>query len=250
MGIALVTGASSGIGLEMAKILDSMGHRVVLVARSAPALEALAASLTDAMVVVADLGTPDGPSKVIAAVPDVDIVINNAGFGECGPVATSDAGRLLEMIQVNCSALTALTAAYLPAMLERGSGHILNVASTAGFQPGPTMAVYYATKAYVLSFTEAVAEEARGSGVGVTAFCPGAFTSGFQATAHAENTRLVKGRKLPTSQDMASAAIRAMERNKVVAIPGLANKLGALSPRISPRSLVRRVAGYIQAEAP
>jgi len=248
MARAIVTGASSGVGKAMAQRLDRDGHEVVLVARSTDALEELARSMTGARIVTADLADPEGAETVFSEAPGADILINNAGFGEFGPFASSDLSRAQAMIQVNCSSLTALTGKYLPAMLERGTGHIMNVASTAAFQPGPTMAVYYATKAYVLSFTEAVAEEVRGSGVSVTAFCPGAFASGFQATAHVEESRLVKGRKLPSAEEMAEAALRSMQRGEVVAVPGLANKVGAFMPRLTPRPIMRRVVSFIQRE--
>src|SRR5487761_2278392 len=142
----------------MAKELDAQGHHVILVARSRDALDALAGSLNNARVVVADLSLSEGPSLVAAAVASADILVNNAGFGDVGPFAESDPAFVLSMIQVNCSALTELTRIYLPGMLARGEGKILNLASTAAFQAGPNMAVYFATKAFVLSFTEAIAE--------------------------------------------------------------------------------------------
>ena len=153
------------------------------------------------------------------------------------------------MVEVNVVALTDLTARWLPGMVRRRSGRILNVSSTAAFQPGPGMAVYYATKAYVLSFTEAIAEELRGSGVTATAFCPGAFASGFQATAGLEGSRLLRGRTLPTSEQMAVAALDAMDRGKVVSVPGALNKIGAASPRFAPRPIVRRAVKWMQADA-
>jgi len=247
--VAIVTGASSGLGREMAIQLGTSGNRVVLVARRQAALEELAASLPDSQVVVADLGTSGGARMVIDAVPAADILVNNAGFGECGLFADSDADRALEMIQVNCASLTALCRGYVPGMLQRRSGKVLNIASTASFQPGPTMAVYYASKAYVLSFTEALAEELRGSGVTATAFCPGAFASGFQDVANARNTRLIRGRRLPSSAEIAGLALKAMDRGDVVSVPGFMNKVGAATIRFSPRPIVRRVVHYIQAEA-
>lgn len=249
MATAIVTGASSGIGREMALRLGRRGHRVVLVARRQAALEQLATLLPGAEVIAADLGVPEGAASVESAVPAADIVVNNAGFGECGIFTESDAARNLEMIQVNCAAVTSLCRTYAPGMVQRGWGKILNIASTAAFQPGPTMAVYYATKAYVLSFSEALAEELRGTGVTVTAFCPGAFESGFQETANAVNTRLIKGRNLPSSAEIADLALTAMDRGAAVAVPGLLNKFGASMVRFSPRPLTRRVVHYIQAEA-
>jgi len=249
MGRALITGASSGLGREMARLLDQQGHEVVLVARSTDALEDLASDLSSATVIGADLATPEGRQGVTEAIGSVDVLINNAGFGECGMFAEIDEQRSVSMVELNCEAVVSLTRSYLPGMLERGSGRIMNIASTAAFQPGPTMAVYYASKAFVLSFTEAVAEEVRGSGVTATAFCPGAFTSGFQDAAHAGNTRLIKGRTLPSSAEIARAALKAMEAGAVVRVPGLTNKIGALSPRFTPRAATRRVVRFIQGPA-
>ena len=249
MGRALVTGASSGLGREMATILDRQGHELVLVARSEAALDEVAATLRSPTVIIADLATAEGRARVAEEVTSVDILINNAGFGECGLFAEIDEWRSVSMVELNCEAVVSLTRTYLPAMLERGAGKIMNIASTAAFQPGPTMAVYYASKAFVLSFTEAVAEEVRGSGVTVTAFCPGAFASGFQDAANAGSTRLIKGRKLPTSAELAAAGVAAMDRGNVVHVPGLVNKVTASSSRFTPRPLMRRIVRYIQDEA-
>ena len=246
MGIAVVTGASSGLGRELAARLNARGHEVVLVARTAGALESLAGELTGSRVITADLSRPEGIAAVTGVVPEVDVLVNSAGFGDCGPFVAADQARAREMIDLNCGALTELTGAYLGGMVARHAGQILNVASTAAFQAGPEMAVYYATKAYVLSFSEAIAEEVRGTGVTVTAFCPGAFSSGFGAAAHAEETRLFKGRSLPTSAEMAEAALQALDRGRVVAIPGAANKIGAFMPRLTPRPVLRRAVHYVQ----
>src|SRR5437016_2780642 len=198
MPTALVTGASSGIGLEIARILAA-DHDVVLAARSAAALAQLAAELGgNARVVVVDLGDASGAARLAAEVPHVDVLVNNAGVGDFGEFASASPEKLDHMIELNVGSLTRLCRAYLPRMLQRGSGRILNVASTAAFQPGPLMAVYYASKAYVLSFSEALAEETRGTGVTVTALCPGPTASGFQAGAAMEASKLVRGRKLPT----------------------------------------------------
>ncbi len=249
MSKALVTGASSGVGREMAIRLSRQGHDVVLVARNREELTKLADTLTNASVVVADLATDEGVARVASELGDVDILINNAGFGALGDVATLSAKTMHDMIDVNCVAVTELTRACLPGMLERGRGNIVNVASTAAFQPGPGMATYYASKAYVLSFTEALAEEVRGSGVKITAFCPGAFESGFFSTAKAENSRLAKMMKLPTSSHMADAALSAMAKGRVVAIPGVTNKIGVVSARWAPKALTRRIVHFIQGEA-
>src|SRR5258705_3268888 len=183
MATALITGASSGIGLEIARIL-SRDHELVLAARSADALHELATEIgPNARVVVADLSEAGGAAKLAAEVPDVDVLVNCAGFGDFGDFATAAPERLDQMIELNVGSLTRLSRAYLPGMLQRGSGRIMNVASTAAFQPGPLMAVYYATKAYVLSLSEALAEETRGTGVPITALCPGPPASGVQAGA-------------------------------------------------------------------
>jgi short-subunit dehydrogenase len=247
MTVALVTGASSGIGLEIARVL-ARDHDVVLAARSAGKLDALAAELGGARVVAVDLADPAGPAKLIAEVPTVDVLVNNAGFGDFGPFADASAAKLDEMIELNIGALTRLTRAYLPGMVQRGSGRVMNVASTAAFQPGPLMAVYYATQAYVLSFSEAVAEETRGSGVTVTALCPGPTASGFQAGAEMESSKLVKGRKLPSSANVAAYGVRAMNKGKVVAVPGFTNKMMAASVRFTPRTMLRRIVHRMQSE--
>jgi len=224
MPTALITGASSGIGLEIARIL-AKDHDVVLAARSEAALRDLATELGgSARVVVADLSEPAGAAKLAAEVPEVSVLVNNAGFGDFGDFASAAPERIDQMIELNVGSVTRLSRAYLPAMLERGTGRIMNVASTAAFQPGPLMAVYYATKAYVLSFSEALAEETRGSGVTVTALCPGPTESGFQAGAAMEHSKLVSGKKLPSSASVAAFGVKAMNRGDVVAVPGFQNK--------------------------
>ena len=246
MPTALVTGASSGIGLEIARILAT-DHDVVLAARSAAVLGQLATELGgNARVVVVDLADPAGAATLTAEVPDVDVLVNNAGVGDFGEFAAASPEKLDHMIELNVGSLTRLCRAYLPGMLQRGSGRILNVASTAAFQPGPLMAVYYASKAYVLSLSEALAEEMRGTGVSVTALCPGPTASGFQAGAAMEHSRLVRGKKLPTAAKVAAAGVKAMQRGDVVAVPGVQNKLFAASVRFSPRPVVRRLVHKMQ----
>jgi len=178
------------------------------------------------------------------------VLVNNAGVGDFGPFAEADPDRTLAMIQLNITSLTALTRAYLPGMLERGSGRIMNVASTASFQPGPLMAVYYATKSYVLSFTEAIAEETRGSGVTVTALCPGPTASGFQAAADMELSPLVANRKLPSAAEVAAYGVKAMNAGDVVSVPGLLNKIMAGTVRLTPRPIMRRMVHKLQATKP
>jgi short-subunit dehydrogenase len=245
MTTALVTGASSGIGLEIARIL-APDHDLVLAARSGAKLEELAAELGGARVVAVDLSDPNAPAKLVAEVASVDVLVNNAGFGDYGAFAEASPSKLDEMIELNVGALTRLTRAYLPGMLERRSGRVCNVASTASFQPGPLMAVYYATKAYVLSFTEALAEELRGSGVTATALCPGPTRTGFQDAAEMGESRLVKGRKLPTAEDVARYGVKAMNKGDVVAVPGFMNKAMAAGVRFTPRPIARRMVHSVQ----
>ena len=249
MSTALVTGASGGIGLEIARVL-APDHDLVLVARSAAKLDALATELGGARVIAADLADPSAVGKIVADVPDVDVLVNNAGVGDFGAFAGVDLDKTLGMIQLNVASLTALTRHYLPGMLERGHGRVMNIASTASFQPGPLMAVYYATKAYVLSFSEAVAEEVRGTGVTVTALCPGPTASGFQAAADMELSPLVANRTLPTAAEVARYGVKAMQRGDVVAVPGGMNKIMAASVRFTPRPVLRRVVRRLQETKP
>src|SRR6266550_6618870 len=213
---ALITGASSGIGLDLARLFAKDGHDVILVARSEGKLREVAAGLerdfgVKAHVIVADLARPDAPRQLFDALPvDVDVLVNNAGFGVTGPFAGTDLAKELEMIQVNVVALTHLTKLLLPPMIARRRGRVLNVASTAAFQPGPLMAVYYATKAYVLSFSEAIADELRDSGVSVTALCPGPTETGFAAAANVGATRLFTMSKPADSRAVAEAGYEAM----------------------------------------
>lgn len=249
MTTALITGASSGIGREIARVL-APDHDLVLVARSAAKLEALAEELGGARVIAADLSDPSAVAKIAAEVPSVDILVNNAGVGDFGDFAQADLNRTLGMIQLNVTSVTALARQYLPGMLERGSGRILNVASTASFLPGPLMAVYYATKAYVLSFSEAVAEEVRGTGVTVTALCPGPTGTGFQAAADMELSPLVANKKLPSATEVAAYGVKAMNNGDAVAVPGFMNKVMASSVRITPRPVIRRLVHKLQATKP
>ena len=245
-GRALVTGASGGIGLEIARVLAAEGHELTLVARSGDKLAAVADEIGGARVVVADLTSPDAVADVAREVPDVDVLVNNAGVGDYGPFAEADLDKTLAMIGLNVTSLTALTHQYLPGMVDRGRGRVLNVASTAAFFPGPLMAVYYASKAYVLSFSEALAEEVRGTGVTVTALCPGPTESGFQAAADMEHSALVKGRRLPSSAEVARAGVRAMHRGDAVAVVGAQNKVLVASARLAPRPVLRRMVHRLQ----
>ncbi len=246
---ALITGASTGIGREIAICCARDGHDLVLVARSQDKLERLASEMAEAHGVTAcvvrqDLADPEGPSRVKRAVEEkgwkVDLLVNNAGFGYRGAFLEGDIDMQLEMLRLNVMSLTHLTHLFLPGMLERGHGRILNVASTAAFQPGPLMAVYYAAKAYVLSFSEALSEELRGSGVTVTALCPGPTESEFPNRAGTKGSRLLALGQAKT-RPVAVAGYRGMMAGSAVVVPGLLNKLLAQSLRLTPRAIVRRI---------
>ncbi len=243
---ALITGASSGIGRDFARLLARDGYDLFLVARSEGKLREVAEELGHASVIVADLASPGAPQKIFDAAGPVDVLINNAGFGNSGPFVETDLKAELEMIQVNIAALTHLTKLFVRPMVMRKSGRIMNVASTAAFQPGPLMAVYYATKAYVLSFSEAIADELHGSGVTVTALCPGPTATGFAAVSGMESSRLFSVTRPMNSEAVARFGIRAMQHGKRVAMPGVTNKLMAQSIRVSPRRLVTTIVRKLQ----
>jgi hypothetical protein len=249
----LITGASSGIGRELARLFACDGADLVLIARDEGRLRGLAAELEAeygawVQVLPADLSRPASPGEIAEALAQqhtqVDVLVNNAGFGAHGPVAAIGAGPQLDMIEVNVAALTRLTALLLPGMLERRRGAILNVASTAAFQPGPYEAVYCATKAYVLSFTEALAEEVRGSGVRVCCLAPGATDTGFAARAGTQGTRLF-WRGVMDAGRVARAGHDGIRQGRLVVIPGLRNRALAFSVRLAPRVLAARVAGRL-----
>ena len=252
---ALITGASSGIGLELARLFAGDKSDLVLVARRGDRLEALAAELAERhgvkiMVMPKDLADDKAPRQIydrlLGEGRGVDVVVNNAGFGARGAVAEIEPGRQLDMLRVNVTALTHLCRLFLPQMLERRRGGILNVASTAAFQPGPFMGVYYASKAYVLSFTEALAEETRGTGVTVSCLAPGATRSEFQAVAKLEDALIFK-LGTQSSEAVARAGYDGFRRGKTIVVPGIRNKLGAVSVRFTPRPLIRRIVRRLQA---
>ena len=252
---ALITGGSGGIGLEIAKVLARTGFDLALVARHRDSLEAAAGQIegkyeVKAHVFAADLRRREAPQAIFDFLRNenipVEILINNAGFGLGGEFAETAIQRELEMIQVNIAALTHLTKLFLPAMIKAKSGRILNLASTAAFQPGPLMAVYYATKAYVLSFSEALAEELRNSGVTVTALCPGATRTDFASTAHVSDSRLFTLFGIDDAASVAEYGVSAMMHGRRVAIPGFKNKLVAQANRFSPRSVTVKVARILQ----
>ncbi len=252
---ALVTGASGGIGLELARLFAAGGYDLVLVARSAGRLEELAAELRQQGVAVRvlakDLADPKSPEEVFreleAAGAEVDVLVNNAGFATFGRFSEIDLGRELEELQLNVVTLTHLTKKFLPGMLARRRGGVLNVASTAGFQPGPLMAVYYATKAYVLSFSEALAEEVAGAGLTVSALCPGPTQTGFQSRAGLEDSKLFSGLlQVADAAAVARAGYEGFRAGKRVVIPGLINKIGVQSIRLTPRLLATKVVKKMQ----
>ena len=247
--VTLVTGASAGIGAELAREAARRGHRLVLTARRADRLAALAKDGGGAAIVAADLADPRGPAAIIAELEarglSVDTLINNAGLGQRGRVAEIPLERQLAQIDVNVRALTELTVRLLPAMMARRRGGILNVASTAAFQPGPNMAVYYATKAYVLSFTEALHEEVRPFGIHVSALCPGPTRSEFAHHADMDRSELFK-RFAGDAAKVARDGLDGLERNRAVNISGAMNNAMAAGTRFSPRVVNRRLAGWLQ----
>jgi hypothetical protein len=249
----LITGASSGIGRELAKVYAGEGWDLVLSARRTNKLEELGRELSAAgsvsTVIPADLTDPGAPERIYDDITNrgiqIDLLINNAGFGLGGEFLSSDIKAVLGMLQVNIVALTALTRLFLPDMIKRGDGGIINVASTAAFIPIPLMAAYGASKSYVLSFSEALAEETRGSGVVVTALCPGPTITEFAKGAGIEGSLLFRLFGMDVRK-VAEAAYRGHTRKKALVVPGLLNKLQAfLFPRISPRSLLPAAAGRL-----
>ena len=248
-GVALITGASAGLGLEFARQLSSKGHRLVLVARRKDRLDALVAELGNARAVEIDLSKPGATAALMRdlekAGEQVDILVNNAGFGLRGPFTELDAARQREMIDLNCGALTELCRAVAPAMVERRSGSILNVASTAAFQPGPWMGVYFATKAYVLSFTEALHEELKPHCVKVSALCPGPTRTEFGAVAGIQSLGQFDRLSMEAGP-VVRTGLDGLGKNRAVVIPGATNKAGALSTRFAPRSFVRKIAGSLK----
>jgi len=254
---ALITGGSTGIGLALAKEFAAHGHDLILVARNADPLEAAAGKIegkygVSVRTIAMDLGDTDAPQRLFDQVSgesvQVDYLVNNAGFGLGGDFVDTDINRELDMIQVNCSALVHLTKLFLPAMVKRKEGKIINVASTAAFQAGPGHSIYYASKAFVLSFSEAIAEELHKTGITVTALCPGPTASNFSERAGTSKSRLFKQAKVATSEEVARFAYRAMMKGERVAIPGMQNKLMVQAERFVPRIVVNKLAYRMQDE--
>jgi short-subunit dehydrogenase len=251
----LITGASSGIGAELAQFAAAQGHDLVLVARSRGELETLAQELTErhgntVRVIPRDLSEPGAAQAIFDELQHaglaVDILINNAGFGLYGAFCRSDMRNVTDLLHVNLIALTQLTRLLLPQMVARGRGRVLNVASIAAFQPGPLMAAYYASKAYVLSFSEAVANELKGSGVTMTVLCPGPTRTEFGQRAGLNLSRLSRWVPVSDAQSVARAGFEAMKRGKTLVIPGLLNRLVAFGTRFAPRGLLAVLARAVQ----
>lgn len=251
MSTVLITGSSGGIGYELARLFARDHHNVVLVARSADKLAQVASELQihggTVKTIALDLAAPPAPKFLfdqLAGTP-IDILVNNAGFGALGEFVQMREEEILGQIQLNITVLTQLTRLFLPAMVQRRNGRIMNVASTAAFQPGPLMAVYYATKAYVLSFSEALANELRHSGVIVTCFCPGATHTGFARRAGNDKSRLFKQLGAMDADKVAMDGYRALMEGRTLAISGMHNWLVAQSTRFAPRKMVTAISRWV-----
>lgn len=254
---ALVTGASAGIGEQLAWLFARHGNDLVLVARREQRLEELAREMkaetgVTAHVAAVDLAAPDGARRLHEEIGrrgiEVEYLVNNAGFGTFGPFVETDPDETMRLVRLNIAALTELTALLLPPMVARHSGRVLNVASAAAFQPGPLMATYYASKAYVLHLSEALNEELEGTGVSVTALCPGPVRTEFQQVAGMETSGLVLNKRLIGVEEVAQAGYDAMMRGKPMVVPGIATKLLAFSVRFAPRRLVAKFVRRLQAD--
>ena len=246
----LITGASGGIGHDLAILSAADGKNLVLVARSAEKLGQLAETIrknhkTEVKTIDVDLSDESGVNTLISKISkqdiQIDTLINNAGFGDFGDFANADLAKNTEMIRLNISALTQLCHFALQGMLKTGSGKIMNVASTAAFMPGPGMAVYYASKAYVLSFSEALTRELKGSGITVTTLCPGPTDTGFASTAGLGKSLMHRMLPPATAMQVAKSGYNAMMKGKAIEVPGFMNKLSIIAPRFSPRGMVRNM---------
>ena len=254
-GIGVVTGASGGIGYELAKLLAADGHDLVLVARSEFKLQEIAREFSAnyriaVTSLVQDLAKPQAVGEIVRALEDggrpIEVLINNAGVGTFGLFQEQPLGKILELLQINIVSLTELTHRLLPRMIEQGHGRVMNVASTAAFQPGPLMAVYYASKAYVLHFSEAIGEELRDSRITVTALCPGPTASGFEQSAQMQGSKLFTGRRVMSAEKVARIGYSAMWDGQAVVIPGFTNRFLAWATRLPPRSWLPKLARWAQ----
>jgi uncharacterized protein len=255
MPIAVITGASTGLGREFARLCARDGYDVVLIARSRPQLEALAAEIQQdtsrtARVIEKDLSIPDAAREVFdeltSAGLNVELLINNAGFGLVGRFWELDEEQQMRMVQLNVGALTHLTRLFLPGFVQRRRGQVLNIASTAAFQPGPLMAVYYATKAYVVSFSEAMHNEVRDYGITITALCPGPTKTEFDKRAGGTNTKLLKGRNVMDANAVAQIGLAAVRAGKQLVIAGRINAVMAFLTRFAPRQFAASMARRFQ----
>jgi short-subunit dehydrogenase len=246
----LITGASGGIGEELARLFAAHRHDLVLVARSVDKLQSLSGELARAYgiqsrALAADLADPSAPPRIFETLQQqgvaIDVLVNNAGFGASGAYAEIDYDVEARMIQVNVAALTHLTRLFLPGMLTRRNGKILNMASTAAYVPGPFMAVYYASKAFVLSFSEALAEETQGTGVTVTALIPGPTETNFAAAAGNQDSRLFRTGTVMSAAVVARVGYDALMAGKRVVIAGVSNKLTVFSTRLAPRTMLAKI---------
>ncbi|HEX4487217.1 MAG TPA: SDR family oxidoreductase [Terriglobales bacterium] len=255
MKTALITGASGGIGYELAKLFAHDRYNVVLIARSAEKLSQLADELQrqfgiTAKAITLDLATPGAAKQLfdqLSGTP-IDVLVNNAAYGIFGEFAEQKPDDISGQIELNIAALSMLTRLFVPQMIERKSGKILNIASTAGFQAGPLMAVYYASKAYVISFSEAIANELKGSGVTVTCLCPGPTDTGFQGRAGVANSRLFKQFGPMSAKAVARDGYRAMMKGKTLTISGFKNRVLAETTRVAPRKLATAVSRWVAEE--
>jgi hypothetical protein len=257
MATALITGASNGIGLELAKIHASKGDNLVLVARNISKLNQIKTELESQYkisvhIIGKDLSLPNAPQEVYDELKHknivIDYLINNAGFGDYGFFYETNWEKELQMINLNITALTHFTKLFLQDMIKHKSGKIMNVASTAAFQSGPTMAIYYASKAYVLSFSEAIDNEVSDKGVTVTTLCPGPTETGFLEAAALQDSKLFKGKKIAGAKEVAEYGHKAMMQGKTVAIQGFMNRVMANAVRFIPRALAVKVVRGIQAK--
>jgi short-subunit dehydrogenase len=255
--LALVTGASGGIGADLARELARHGHDLVLAARSVAPMEALAAELRvlggAATVIAADLAKPGAAAALADDIASrgltVEILVNNAGLGASGRFDRCDPARIGDILQVNIVALTELTRLLLPGMIERGHGRVMLVASVAGFQPGPRMAAYFASKAYVLSLGEALAYELRATGVSVTTLCPGATATNFFTVAGADNTAMARRvRRMMRAEEVARLGYRGLAAGRRVVITGMMNRVLALAGRYAPHRLTLPVTDLLMGE--
>lgn len=250
---ALITGASTGLGAEFTKIFAREGYDLIITARSEDKLNALKEACEKEYkikvdVIAMDLSEINAAQKLYDKVSGrtLDVLINNAGFGDYGPFVELGLDRLTNMIQLNIMALAQMTRLVLPDMIERKSGYIMNLASIASFEPGPLMAMYYATKAFVLSLTEAISIEIKGTGVTISALCPGPTNTEFASNAHLERTSFVKAFKKTSPKDVAEYGYKQLMAGKVVAVPGALNKVAVVAAQVMPRALVRHCVKVIQ----